>query len=45
MGIEMHQTGIGFTLTKTPEEHREALKKAWAFTKEKMASNQYDVVT
>ena len=44
MGIEMHQTGIGFTWTKTPEEHRESLKKAWAFTKEKMASNRYDVV-
>jgi cob(I)alamin adenosyltransferase len=44
MGIEMHQTGIGFTWTKTPEEHREALKKAWAFTKEKVSSGQYDVV-
>lgn len=44
IGIEMHQTGIGFTWTKTPEEHREALKKAWAFTKEKIASNSYDVV-
>ncbi len=44
IGIEMHQTGIGFTWTKTPEEHREALKKAWKFTKEKIASNVYDVV-
>ncbi|TYR80919.1 cob(I)yrinic acid a,c-diamide adenosyltransferase [Priestia megaterium] len=44
IGIEMHQMGIGFTWTKTPEEHREALKKAWAFTKEKIASNRYDVV-
>src|SRR5699024_5043490 len=33
LGIEMVQTGIGFTWTKTPEEHREALKEAWAFTK------------
>ncbi|MFC3883966.1 cob(I)yrinic acid a,c-diamide adenosyltransferase [Bacillus songklensis] len=44
IGIEMYQTGAGFTWTKTPEEHREALKKAWMFTKEKMASGQYDVV-
>lgn len=44
IGIEMHQVGIGFTWTKTPEEHREALQKAWAFTKEKMASDDYDVV-
>ncbi|MCM3539808.1 cob(I)yrinic acid a,c-diamide adenosyltransferase [Priestia endophytica] len=44
LGIEMHQTGVGFTWTKTPEEHREALKKAWAFTKEKVMSEQYDVV-
>ena len=44
IGIEMHQVGIGFTWTKTPEEHRVALQKAWAFTKEKMASGDYDVV-
>jgi cob(I)alamin adenosyltransferase len=44
IGIEMYQTGIGFTWTKTPEEHRTALKKAWAFTKEKIASGRYDVV-
>ncbi|MGP7817178.1 cob(I)yrinic acid a,c-diamide adenosyltransferase [Niallia sp. 01092] len=44
LGIEIHQKGIGFTWTKTPEEHREALKAAWAFTKAKVLSNQYDVV-
>ncbi|WP_416828829.1 cob(I)yrinic acid a,c-diamide adenosyltransferase [Ectobacillus polymachus] len=44
IGIEMHQTGVGFTWTKTPEEHREALNKAWAFTKEKVFSGLYDVV-
>lgn len=44
IGIEMHQLGIGFTWTKTPEEHREALRKAWAFTKEKVYSGDYDVV-
>lgn len=27
LGVEMVQLGIGFTWTKTPEEHREALKK------------------
>lgn len=44
IGIEMHQVGIGFTWTKTPEEHREALQKAWAFTKEKVSSEDYDLV-
>jgi cob(I)alamin adenosyltransferase len=44
MGIEMHQKGIGFTWLKTPDEHREALKEAWAFTKEKVMSGVYDVV-
>lgn len=44
LGIEIYQTGVGFTWTKTPEEHREALKVAWKFTKEKVLSDQYDVV-
>lgn len=44
IGIEMQQLGIGFTWTKTPEEHREALKKAWEFTKMKVRSEEYDVV-
>lgn len=44
VGIEMHQVGIGFTWTKTPEEHREALKNGWAFAKEKISSGEYDVV-
>ncbi|OIJ14390.1 cob(I)yrinic acid a,c-diamide adenosyltransferase [Anaerobacillus alkalilacustris] len=44
IGIEMHQLGIGFTWTKTPEEHRVALKEAWAFAKEKILSEQYDVI-
>lgn len=44
IGIETHQKGIGFTWLKTPEEHREALKSAWAFTKEKVMSGAYDVV-
>jgi cob(I)alamin adenosyltransferase len=44
LGIEMYQTGIGFTWTKTPEEHREALKSAWAFVKEKLENEKYDVV-
>ncbi|MCZ0755115.1 cob(I)yrinic acid a,c-diamide adenosyltransferase [Anoxybacillus sp. J5B_2022] len=44
LGIEMHQMGAGFTWTKTPEEHREALKKAWQFTKEKAMSGMYDMM-
>ncbi|MBO8163643.1 MAG: cob(I)yrinic acid a,c-diamide adenosyltransferase [Brevibacillus sp.] len=44
LGIEMIQTGVGFTWTKTPEEHRMALKQAWSLTKEKISSGAYDVV-
>lgn len=29
LGVEMEQLGIGFTWTKTPEEHRNALSLAW----------------
>ncbi|TQR38656.1 cob(I)yrinic acid a,c-diamide adenosyltransferase [Brevibacillus brevis] len=44
LGIEIVQMGVGFTWTKTPEEHREALKEAWAFASEKLSSGVYDVV-
>lgn len=44
LGVEMVQLGIGFTWTKTPEEHREALKKAWPLAKETVMSGEYDVV-
>lgn len=44
IGIEIHQKGSGFTWTKTPEEHRQALKNAWAFVKEKVSSGSYDVL-
>lgn len=44
LGIEMVQTGIGFTWTKTPEEHRQALKEAWQFTKERIMAGEHDVV-
>ena len=44
LGVEMKQMGIGFTWTKTPEEHREELKKAWALTKEKLQDDTIDVL-
>lgn len=44
IGIEIYQKGSGFTWTKTPEEHREALKNAWAFVNEKVSSESYDVL-
>ncbi|RKD21103.1 cob(I)yrinic acid a,c-diamide adenosyltransferase [Ammoniphilus oxalaticus] len=44
LGVEMVQRGIGFTWTKTPEEHRQALKEAWAFTKEKIMAGEHDLV-
>ncbi|PRO66006.1 cob(I)yrinic acid a,c-diamide adenosyltransferase [Alkalicoccus urumqiensis] len=44
IGIEIEQLGIGFTWTKTPEEHREALRTAWPKAKEALLSGAYDVV-
>lgn len=40
----MVQLGIGFTWTKTPEEHREALRIGWPKAKEAVLSGEYDVV-
>ncbi|EIT86456.1 cob(I)alamin adenosyltransferase [Fictibacillus macauensis ZFHKF-1] len=44
IGIEMQQCGVGFTWTKTPEEHRVALQNAWSLAKEKLNNSEYDVV-
>lgn len=44
LGIEIYQKGIGFTWTKTPEEHRNALREAWEFTRMKVKQGTYDVV-
>ncbi|KQL17795.1 cob(I)yrinic acid a,c-diamide adenosyltransferase [Cytobacillus solani] len=44
LGIEMIQKGIGFTWTKTPEEHRAALKDAWTYTKERVMAGEHDLV-
>lgn len=44
LGAEVEQLGIGFTWTKTPEEHRDSLRIAWSKAKEKIASEEYDLV-
>lgn len=44
LGVEMVQLGIGFTWTKTPEEHRKALKMGWPQAKEAVMSGDYDLV-
>ncbi|WP_419392987.1 cob(I)yrinic acid a,c-diamide adenosyltransferase [Cytobacillus praedii] len=44
LGIEMVQKGIGFTWTKTPEEHRSALKDAWTYTKKRVMAGEHDLV-
>jgi cob(I)alamin adenosyltransferase len=44
LGVEMVQLGIGFTWTKTPEEHREALKLGWPQAKQAVLSGEYDLV-
>ena len=44
LGVEMEQLGIGFTWTKTPEEHREALQLAWAKAKEALSNPEIDLL-
>lgn len=44
IGIEMRQLGVGFTWTKTPDEHREALRKAWETAKEETMNGDWDLV-
>lgn len=44
LGVEVRQLGIGFTWLKTPEEHREAFKKAWSIAKQEIQSGDYDLI-
>ncbi|NEU32242.1 cob(I)yrinic acid a,c-diamide adenosyltransferase [bacterium LRH843] len=44
LGVEMIQLGVGFTWLKTPEEHREALRKGWPEAKAAVMSGEYDLV-
>ncbi|MFJ7666197.1 cob(I)yrinic acid a,c-diamide adenosyltransferase [Lysinibacillus sp. NPDC097195] len=44
LGVEMEQMGIGFTWTKTPEEHRVALAKAWQKAKEALQDDSIDLL-
>lgn len=44
LGVEMRQLGVGFTWTKTPEEHRDALRKAWSVAQEEVLNGDWDVV-
>ncbi|KAF0821826.1 cob(I)yrinic acid a,c-diamide adenosyltransferase [Cytobacillus firmus] len=44
LGVETVQLGIGFTWTKTPEEHREALARAWQTVKEELKDETTDVL-
>ncbi|WP_438449213.1 cob(I)yrinic acid a,c-diamide adenosyltransferase [Gorillibacterium sp. sgz5001074] len=44
IGIDVRQLGVGFTWTKTPEEHRSALREAWAMTREEVMNGDWDMV-
>ncbi|WP_264737614.1 cob(I)yrinic acid a,c-diamide adenosyltransferase [Cytobacillus firmus] len=44
LGVETVQLGIGFTWTKTAEEHREALAIAWKTVKEELQDETTDVL-
>lgn len=42
--FELIPTGVGFTWTKTPKEHREALRNGWKLAQKKIQSGDYDLV-
>lgn len=44
MGVDIVQTGVGFTWTKTPQQHREALRKGWMLAKKKINEGSYDLI-
>ncbi|MFF5995697.1 MULTISPECIES: cob(I)yrinic acid a,c-diamide adenosyltransferase [unclassified Lysinibacillus] len=44
LGVETEQLGIGFTWTKTPEEHRVALQKAWSKVKKALQDESIDLL-
>ncbi|HEU4965684.1 MAG TPA: cob(I)yrinic acid a,c-diamide adenosyltransferase [Bacilli bacterium] len=44
LGVEVKQMGVGFTWTKTPAEHRDALEKAWRTAQEAIQSGRYDLI-
>lgn len=44
LGVETVQLGVGFTWTKTPEEHRDALAKAWEIVKKELQDEMTDLL-
>ena len=44
IGVEVHETGIGYSWSKTEQQQRERLKKAWELTKEKLFCSKYDMI-
>lgn len=44
LGLDTIQLGVGFTWTKTPEEHREALRLAWIIVKEALEDESIDLL-
>lgn len=43
-GFDFIPLGVGFTWTKTPEQHMEALRAAWQKTQEVIRSGRHDIV-
>ncbi|MDT3428925.1 cob(I)alamin adenosyltransferase [Paenibacillus forsythiae] len=44
LGVDIRQLGAGLTWTKTPEEHRSALREAWSSAREEVLGGDWDVV-
>lgn len=44
LNIEIYPTGEGFSWKGNPEIHRQAIKNAWELTKQKVYSNNYNLI-
>ncbi len=44
LNIELYQTGIGYSWTKTPQQQIECIQKAWRLCKEILLCGKYDMV-
>ncbi len=44
IGVELYQTGIGFSWKKTPQQQIESIKCAWELCKKVLLCEKYDII-
>lgn len=44
LNLELYQTGIGYSWTKTPQQQKECIQKAWQLCKKILLCGKYDMV-